>query len=362
MADYRYIFGSLRTEQVVEEIPLYGVYMDMQLNYGGQFQGTFQLDMTGKSNTELLAASIPGKTWVAVERNGQPVWHGFIWSRVYSAQSKSVQLFGLSFEQYARKRLLTNNYDFNTVEQRNIFRQFWLDIQSVTGGNLNINVPSSFPTVHSKSYDSLGTDFRYANEAISEIADADDGFDWYIQITKDGTNYRKDIVVGYPTIGTGAGPGMVVFEYPGNITQYYYTEPMADAGTDIYVIGAGEGSEMKVGYFQQTAMKTSQGWPRWDVDISRKDISVQSNLDSYASQMGVIRKPPMSVIKLTLKGDVTPEFGSYNLGDLCKIIITDPRFPNTANFSKRLVKWELNPPSSDRVEEASLVFEGDPDV
>lgn len=361
MSDYRYIFGTLRTENIVEEIPLYGVYMDMQMNYGGQFQGTYQLDQTGRNNADLVAASTPGKTWVTCERNGIPIWHGFIWSRVYSAQSKSMQLFGLSFEQYARKRLLLRNYDYEDTEQRNIFRQFWLDIQSDTGGNLNINVPSSFPTVKTKDYASLITDFRYANQAMSEIADAEDGFDWYITITKDGNNYRKDLLIGYPTLGSGIGPGMTVFEFPGNITQYYYTEPMADAGTNVYVLGAGEGSEMIIGAYEQTLM-LNQGWPRWDVDISRKDINNQGNLNTYTTQVAAIRKPPMAVIKLSVKGNLEPEFGSYNLGDTCKIVITDPRFPTTTTLTKRLLKWELKPQSSETVEEASLVFEGDPDV
>lgn len=361
MSDFNYIFGSLRTEAVIQEIPLYGVYMDMQMNYGGQFQGTFQLDQTGKNNEDLLSACTPGKTWVTCERNGIPVWHGFIWSRVYSAQSKSIQLFALSFEQYARKRLLINDYNYTDVEQRNIFLQFWLDMQSVTGGNLNINVPSAFPTVKTKNYKSLFTDFKYANEAMSELADTEDGFDWYISIAKDGILYRKDLVIGYPNLGVGENPGMVVFEYPGNITQYYYTEPMADAGTDVYVLGAGEGSEMLVGYYEQTLMK-NQGWPRWDVDVSRKDIANQGNLNTFTTQTAAIRKPPMSVMKLNVRGDITPEFGTYNLGDTCKVVIEDPRFPRRSTFTKRLVKWELTPQSADSTEEASLVFEGDPDV
>jgi len=79
MTDYRYIFGTLRSEQVIEEIALYGVYMTMEMNVGGELQGTFQLDQTGKDNATLLSACIPGATWVACERNGVCVWHGFIW-------------------------------------------------------------------------------------------------------------------------------------------------------------------------------------------------------------------------------------------------------------------------------------------
>src|SRR5258706_3304917 len=161
MTDYRYIFGTLRTEQVIEEISCYGVIMNMTINVGGDFQGTFQLDQTGKNNDALISATVPGRTWVAVERNGIPIWHGFIWSRVYSAQSKSVQLFAQSFENYPKKRLIRSDLTYNSVEQRNIFRDLWIQLQTPTGGNLNINIPPAFATVVTKSLAILGTDFKY---------------------------------------------------------------------------------------------------------------------------------------------------------------------------------------------------------
>lgn len=362
MTDYRYIFGTLRTEQVLEEIPLYGVIMNMKINAGGDFQGTFQLDQTGKDNDSLLDACIPGRTWVTCERNGQPIWHGYIWTRTYSAQSKSVQLFAQSFENYPKKRIVRQDLSFVAVEQRNIFTSLWTTMQTPTGGNLNINVPAAFGTVLTKDLSVLASDFKAYDNVMSSISDGNDGFDWYITITKDGMLYRKDLLIGYPTLGAPISDGMTVFEYPGNVTQYYFTEPMADAGTDIYLIGAGEGSDMIIGTAFDTAA-IDAGSPIWEEAVSRKDVSDQAIADSLAHQELSIRRPPMAVAKLFVKGNLLPEFGSYSLGDTCKIVIKDPRFPgNGFSGNKRLLKWELTPQSSDSVEEAQLVFEGDPDI
>ena len=362
MTDYRYIFGTLRTEAIIEEIPLYGVVMDMQMNKGGSFQGTFQLDQTGKQNSDLLSACIPGRTWVTCERNDTPIWHGFIWSRVYSAQSKSVQLYGLSFENYPKKRRILQDTSFTATEQRNIFRSLWTQMQADAYSNLNVNIPSAFPTVITKDLTVLATDFKFYDNVMSSIADAVDGFDWYIAITKDATNYRKNLLIGYPQLGSGISDGMNVFEYPGNITQYYLTEYMSDAGTNVLVVGAGEGSDMLVSESIATDLLVS-GSPRWDLVISRKDLNNQDSVDGIAAQQGDINRPPIPVIKMTVKGDKTPEFGSYNLGDTCKIVIKDPRWPGTGfSGNKRLLKWSLTPQSSDNVEEAELTFAGDPDV
>lgn len=361
MTSFNYVFGSLITEEVIQEIPLYGVYMDMEINTGGQFQGTFQLDQTGKDNAALLDACIPGRTWVACERNGVCIWHGFVWSRVFSAQSKSVQLFCSSFEHYPQKRLITEDLSFLGIEQRNIFRSLWTTMQSATNGNLNINIPASFSTVVTKDLTILASDFKYYDEAMSELSDSSTGFDWYIDVTKDGTHYRKNLLIGYPTLGKVETADTLVFDYPGNIVQYYFTEGMTDAGTNVYVIGSGEGSSMIVGHYDNTVMY-GQGWPRWDVDITRKDVDRQSVVDDMAIQQSVIKRPPMPVIKISVIGRGNPEFGSYRIGDVCTISIKDSRFPSGFIVNKRLLKWELRPQSSENTEEANLVFEGDPDV
>lgn len=362
MADYRYIFGTLRSEQVIEEIPLYGVFMAMEMNVGGEFQGTFKLDMTGKDNATLLSACIPGRTWVAVERNGICIWHGYVWNRVYSAQSKSMQLFAQSFEKYPEKRRIMQDLNYVQIEQRNIFRDLWALMQADYGSDINVNLPASFGNINQKDLATLETDGKYYYEVMSGLANTSDAFDWYISVTKDGTLYRKDLLIGYPTLGTNPFAGMLVFEYPGNITQYYFTEAMADAGTDIFLTGAGEGSTQVLGWVEDTAL-IDAGSPRWDVSMSRPDLTDQVYVDVFAQQEASKRTPPMPVIKLQVKANLEPVFGSYNLGDTCGIVIKDARFPGMGlNIRKRLLRWELTPQSSDNSEEASLVFEGDPDV
>ena len=235
-------------------------------------------------------------------------------------------------------------------------------MQSDTGSNLNIAVPGAFTDAVLKTVEVLATDYKKYDNVMTSLADADDGFDWFIRITKDGTLYQKELAIGYPTIGTNPFQGMVVLEYPGNIVQYYMTEPMSESGTNIFIFGEGEGSSMVVGLFEQTDMIAS-GHPRWDFSLSRKDMDSQEAVSGFAAQQGAVRKPPLPVIKLNTKANLEPEFGAFGLGDTCGIVIKDPRFPgNGIDLRKRLIKWELRPQSSDSVEEASYVFDGDPDV
>ena len=363
VARYRYTFLSLGGERVIQEIDLYGVYLSMSLNGGdSQFDGTFQLDQTGKRNVDLVEATSPGRTFCVVERNDVPIGAWIVWSRVYSAQSKTIQMHGMPFDYYPRKQRILTNTIFNDVEQVEIFKSLWAQMQAVPGRNVNINVPTGVaPTVVPKSLDVRTTEFKYYSEAMSSIANTSNGFDWYVAISKEGNYFRKDLRIGYPTLGTGVHPGLSIFEYPGNVTQYYMTESMADAGTHVLLIGAGESDDMLTSEFVHSDLIVG-GMPRWDVEVPRKDITTQANLNFVAGAVGPTRRPPMLTVKVTVKGDKIPEFGAYTLGDTARVVIKDPRNPTGYERDARLVGWTLNPPDSESVEEAQLLFEGDENI
>lgn len=367
MADYKYVFLELRTDNVIEEINLYGVATQRVLGATGQFTGSFNFDQTGKNNIDLVAATTPGKTWVCVEREGTPVWWGIVWSRTYQSQAKGCQLFAWGFEAFPqRQRMLTN---FARVNEANtqIFCELWTDLQnSAAGRNLGIAIPTSTSGPH-KNVSILSTDQLFYSEAMDQLATAADGFDWTIDLFKDADgSYNKKLRVGYPTMGAQQGnANLLVFEYPGNILNYYMTESMSDAGTNVFAMGSGEGSTMPIAVTEQTNMIVQDNWPRWDVDVSYKDVTSQSQIATLALQESINRKPPMPTIKATIKGDLDPIVGSYNIGDACQLVITDPRNPSidgaTAGYSvpSMIVGMEIKPPASDGVEEVNIILPGD---
>ena len=358
MTDYRYVFGSLGTEQTIAEIPLYGTYMDLELNVGGRFDGSFQLDQTGLDNATLLEATIPGRTWVCCERNGKAIWIGYVWSRTYQSQSKSVQLYAQSFEYYPAHQLVRSDTVDTNVEQLEIFKGLWNDMQAVTGRNMNITIPTAVAsTLVPKSIDVKASDYKYYSEIMSSLADAENGFDWTIDVVKSGAGYSKSLRYGWPTLGV-TDSSLNFFEYPGSILNYYATESMGDAGTHVYTFGAGEGSDMLVSEVIHADL-ISSGFPRWDFTVSQKDVDSQDNLDDIGLAEAGIARPPRLVIKPTLKSDRVPEFSSFGLGDAAGLTITDARFPGGTHFDTRIVKWALQPQSSENTDEFELVFAGD---
>jgi len=340
------------------EIPLTGTYMDLEMNVGGRFDGTFHLDATGYDNDTLVSATIPGRSFIAVERNEKCIWCGYVWSRTYQSQAKSVQLYGQSFEYYPAHQLIRSDTSYTGIEQLEIFKSLWNQMQAVPGRNMNINVPSVVaPTLVGKNVDILATDFKYYSEIMSSLADGDNGFDWTIDVTKSGNQYVKTLRYVYPVMGA-TDSGLTSFEYPGSILNYYATESMADAGTNVFTLGSGSGSEMLVSEFVHQSLLDS-GFPRWDFVVAAKDINDRDALDAIGAGEGGIARPPRLTVKPSFKAEETPAFGDWGMGDACRLIIKDSRFPTGINFDTRVVKWALQPQSSENSDEYTLVFAGD---
>jgi hypothetical protein len=359
VADYRYYCGDLRTDGVIAEIPMFGTYMDLELGKGGSFNGTFNLDQTGKRNSDLLDATVPGHNFIMVERNGVVIWGGILWSRTYQSQSKTAQLFGTSFETYPDHQIIDSDLVISPDDQRNVFCKVWNAMQAGEGRNLGITIPpATFPVVVGASADVPATDMKYFGELMSEIADKVNGFDWYIQCSRIGNAYVKNLVLGYPFLGATASPTSTVFEYPGSITNYYQVESIAESATRVYVPGSGDGSSMILGVADSTLVQTA-GWPRWDFISPRKEVLDQSTADALAAQELINRLAPKTTMKATMKGDSNPEFGAWGLGDSVRVVVKDARNPTGLSFSARIAKWTLNPPTGTNVEEYGLIFVGD---
>lgn len=355
MSGIRYVFGRLSDRSVLAELSLEGVSMSSLLNDWGTFRATVRLDATGVDNLDVINATVPGGCFLVAERDEKVLWDGIVWSRTYDSLGKDLQLTARETEGYASKRIAAD-YSFSG-DPRNAMRDLWTVLQSDPYSNLGVNVPAAFTSMSTVDLALLQTDFKYYLDVMTALSDGEEGFDWKIVTTKDGYNYRRELKIGSPNLGTTDASGMS-FEYPGNIFNYWKTDGLSDAGTHMFVLGDGDGSEVLVGTYVATDMLAS-GFNRFDVTYPRKDIDNLQLVQSFADQLGPQRRPPLSSIKIQVKGDVDPSFGSYGLGDRATVAIMDARHPEGIQTTARIVAWNYTPQSDDSADEVQLVFEGD---
>lgn len=352
-----YVFGDILTGEVIQEISCSGVSMSRGFGQG-ELRAAFSLDQSGKDNRDLLAATQEGRCYVIAERDTTPIWGGIVWSRTYQSQAKVFQLYCRAFEHYPEYRFVRSNLTYTTQEQRNIFRDLWTQM-TADANSIKVDIPGSFTTAVTKSLTVKTFEFKTYREVMDSVANGGpvDGFDWTIDIAKVGGVYTKTLRIGYPTLGATEP---VIFDYAGQILNYWQNGSMAKHGTHIYGLGAGEGSTM----LNQEVIHSdllSGGFPRYDVGVSFKDINSSSLLTNLTVQAADVRKAGRPIMTVEIRGTLEPEFGSYGLGDTVQIHFRDPRHPDPADrvFSSRILGWEYYPPSDNYVEFARLVFEGE---
>lgn len=360
MADMHYIFGDVLTGKVIMEYDCQGVYVSASLA-ASDWRGTVHLDVTGRDNETTLSATIPGRCFVVMYRDDRIIGDYIITSRTYQSQAKSAQLYGKSWKAYPYMRMIDQDLSYDEQDQIQIFLDLYTKMQA-DPNSPKVILPVYTPSGINLTLDVQASDNKKYGEIIDNFANGETGFDWDVVTTEASGVYLRRLVYGYPTLGSKADPSMLVFEYPGIITNYWESESVGSSGgTHLFAQGGGEGdSTIQATVVHDDILKS--GYPRYDVESSHKDIDDLDQLVSIATQEAQTRKPPVSVITAEIKADEVPEFGNYAMGDTCRIIVTDPRHPETLDKQTRILGWEYYPPASDNVEQVRLSFEGDDDV
>lgn len=134
MPDYRYLSVDILTNEILEELPLYGVSATKQLNKAGSGTASYKLDTGVYDDPSLLAATRPGKNALIIERDSVPIWGGPIWSRTYQSQSKSISLTMQTFESIFNQVVLQTSFSADAWDQTFIFKLI-LDLMQYQQGN-----------------------------------------------------------------------------------------------------------------------------------------------------------------------------------------------------------------------------------
>jgi len=345
---YRYLFADLLTNEIIAELPLTGVSFTQQLNQAGSFQGHLLTSAINTYEYNVDTATEPGRNAIYVDRNGTLIWGGVIWQRAYNSNSQTLSITAREFESYFEHRLITTTQAFTNTDQLEIARDLITAAQAETNGDIGVIVGSETSGV---LIDRVYYDYELKGvyAAIQDLSRQDDGFDFNISVDYDPITNEplKTLVLGYPRTGnidTGIGDiNTPVFIFPaGNIVEYDYPEDGAIIANQLHVVGAGS-NEGKLSAIATNSTKISQGWPLLQSQANYSDITDQNVLNELAAgQVAVLAAPP-PIINIVVPAYVTPEFGTYEIGDDARLIITDNRFPTGLDAVYRIVGFNVQP-------------------
>lgn len=347
---YRYLFVDLASNEIIAELPLTGVGFTQQLNQAGTFQGHLLLSGINAEKFNVDASTIPGRCGLYVDRNNILVWGGVIWGRSYNSASQTLTFSAQEWISYFDHRRVTQDVQFTNIDQLVIAKTLIENAQAATYGDIGVLYNSEGQTTSgilvSRTY--YNYEFKNVFQAIQDLSRQSDGFDFHIDVAYDGITGlpTKYFNTYYPRSGTAYTTGSLtvpVFEFPaGNIVEYEYPEDGSAVANTVYGLGAGsnEGKLLSVG--QDTA-KLTAGWALLESTANYSDITDQTVLDNLSDAQALATSYPPVVLKVVVPAFVNPEFGTYEVGDDARIIITDNRFPNTLDEIYRIVGLTVQP-------------------
>jgi hypothetical protein len=343
---YRYLFADLLTNEILAELPITGVNFTQQLNTSGTLTGRLLLSGVNATDLNISAGTIPGRTAIYVDRNGVLVWGGVLWNRQYNSDSQTLTFQAREFESYFERRKITTTQVYENVDQLEIANALMNGAQAAPSGNIGVQTsPATSGVLVSRTY--YGYELKNVYQGIQDLSKQLDGFDFNIQVAYDGGgNPTKRLVLSFPKSGTTYSPTSLsapVFQFPsGNMIEYEYPEDASIAANTIYALGAGSNEGKLIETATDPALLAA-GFPLLEQEANYSDITDPTMLSNLATGQIKATAYPPTTLRVVAPPSQNPEFGTYVIGDECRVIITDNRFPETLDAIYRLVALSVTP-------------------
>ncbi|NEB83977.1 hypothetical protein G3I43_07265 [Streptomyces anulatus] len=348
---YTYLFCDLLTDELLAELPMSDVSYSTELNGIGTLTGTIPYsDETLPLGPD--AASVPSRTALYVDRDGTIVWAGIIWTRELVKGGKAIQaaeLLSYYAHRHVKQTLSTDtSLILNTAyvptgqrlyaDQKYIVWSLLQYAHAQPGGNIGIS--TSLLTAPAHGVSRVLTYFGYERpeiyKAIAELAAADDGFDFGVEVgwnpvanNLPPTRYKR-MRTWFPRRGRTATESGIVFTKGGpasSIVDFNWPENGVDMATEISGLGDGTG-EAKVQAVAQDTDRLASGWPLLEAVTTYDGVIDQAQLNGLTAAELTARSNAQTQPWFDVMADTDPAFGSYSVGDEALFVIEpEPRMP-----------------------------------
>lgn len=358
---YRAVFCDLRTDQVLDVLPLTETKFDDYIGKAGSLSATVPLP-EGRLAARARAALQPGRTAVWLERDGDIWWGGVLWTCTPSADDRGrlkAQFQAGTFDSYLDHRILSGDLVGTATDQFDIARALVEHAQAQPGGDIGITFGPEMSGVH--------RDFAYGYTALARIREVldqlsrlADGFEWRIHCYRDPQGRRvKRLQLGHPRIETGHAE--IVLDHPGPVMTYSLpTDSTVQAN-----VWVARGESANTDQSQESLPLTvsveeprdlAGGWPRLERTSDHSGVRDEGTLRSLALAELARQRRPETIPEITvqLDGRITPAL----LGARIRLRVHDLWHPQGLDAQYRVVGLAVNPPQRTKAETATLYLEG----
>jgi hypothetical protein len=267
---------------------------------------------------------------VVVTRNEAEVWRGPIDTPTEddTKASRTVGFGAEGLESYLKQMFVTSTLAYSSTEQFSIGRGLVDHHQDKSAGDFGIDTSGASSSGVSRSRTYYGFEHKNIYEAVLELAEVNDGFDWHIEAS------TRLMTFHYPRRGSRKTD--LVFDER-TIRSFRRSIDRKAKATQILGVGAGEGDDM-LRVSLTDAASLSSGKLTQSV-YTNKDVKVSATLEDHVRRELLIRKKSPETISITVGTAEPVIFGQYNVGDEGRISWPSPYEP--VNKIMRLVGFDI---------------------
>jgi hypothetical protein len=358
MPVYRYMGVDLLTRTVVEDLPLYGVSLSRRISGAGNMTGSFKLGTGEFSDPDLLNASEPGLRALYVLRDNYCIWAGPIWSRTYQSQAQVCSITGQTYESIFSQMEVLSRFKRVNTDQMIIFKDLITLMQAQPSSNFGLDTSGIGTTGVLADLTVEQFEHKMFNEPIDDLLKASNSFDYMIDYIFDPATEIVSLLVktGYPYLGFGQYG--IDLDYPGSVTNYWWSESAAKGTIRQNVLGTGQGSAMAIATYEHSDLLAA-GYPAWAMNRAEKGVRNKVLLSRIAEETGRVNRMPFVTPTFEFNIDDAVDFAEWaNFGTPANVHVQDARFPDGKDFNRRMIGWGYQPADSDGTESLKIVVEG----
>ncbi|MFE4858136.1 hypothetical protein [Streptomyces sp. NPDC056670] len=361
---YRALFCDLRTDRVIDALPLTEVEFDDFIGKPGQLRATVPLPDAALAR-RARAALRPGRTAVWLERGSDIWWGGVLWTCTPAGDERGrldVQIQAGTFDSYLDHRILSGDLSFPApgTDQFEIVRALVRHVQEQPGGDIGIVLDDELSGVlGSHSY--AVTDLARVRELIDALAALQYGFEWRVQCYHDSeTGARvKKLQLGHPRITTGSVP--IVLDRPGPVLTYSLpTDSTVQANVWLARGETANNNSAAASLPEMSgpavaAEDLAAGWPRLEGTSDHSGTSDRAVLDGLARAELARARRPQVIPEVTIRvdGRITPAL----IGAPVLLRVRDGWHQEGPDPRYRVVGLTVTPPGRGKGETAKLYLE-----
>lgn len=367
---WTYEIRDLRTNTLMETVPLEGVDFGKSLNDTDTFQATLQLPLYNSLGQlrEAYELTMPAHTSVYAYRDSRPVWGGIIWTSNYDSATGKLSIGAADWWSYFDHRkilpvlaaqaytdtahigLLATTY--TGIDQNQIARNLLSLAQSHTGGDVGI-VADTHDSFFNRTRTYAGFQMTSMGDVWRNLTRVIDGPDIRFDVAFPGADGKpgRRMLLGTPQLGQTGSPW--VWELGGNVQAYKWSRDGTRMRSRSFAVGEGSDKYTPIGAYQNTALY-DLGWPVLEGDTTYDRTSGDtSTLPNHARADQELTELPVILPALEVQGDKPPTVSEVSPGDDGRLIIEDafhgylpPRGTRGLDTRARIIKLRVKPDDS----------------